>query len=42
MLSARKGQERLLLELAFELEAAAPFAPHRRRSRLISPAPPSP
>ncbi|WP_068261597.1 amidase [Janibacter limosus] len=26
MLSARKGQERLLLELAFELEAAAPFA----------------
>ena len=26
MLSARRGQERLLLELAFELEAAAPFA----------------
>ena len=26
MLSARTGQERLLLELAFELEAAAPFA----------------
>ncbi|MGW3547754.1 amidase [Janibacter hoylei] len=26
MLSARSGQERLLLELAFELEAAAPFA----------------
>ncbi|WP_435200592.1 amidase [Janibacter sp. GS2] len=26
MISARRGQERLLLELAFELEAAAPFA----------------
>ncbi len=26
MFSARRGQERLLLELAFELEAAAPFA----------------
>lgn len=26
MLAARRGQERLLLEIAFELEAAAPFA----------------
>lgn len=26
MLSARRGQERMLLELAYELEAAAPFA----------------